>query len=151
MPVRRGLDGVARREGDVQETAAGIGRVQYLGQVGALAAVYFGAAKLSLLLAIPPGYATAVWPPSGIALAAVLLFGIRIWPGIWIGAALANLTVETSLFTALLIGTGNTLEALAAAALIARSISTPHPLERGEDVIRFVAIAAIWWSSCRVR
>ncbi|MGH8729741.1 MAG: MASE1 domain-containing protein, partial [Burkholderiales bacterium] len=61
-----------------------------------LAAVYFATAKLSLLLAIPPGYATAVWPPSGIALAATLLLGYRIWPGIWLGAVLVNLTVKVS-------------------------------------------------------
>jgi integral membrane sensor domain MASE1 len=61
-----------------------------------LAIAYFATAKTSLLLAIPPGYATAVWPPSGIALAALLLQGIRLWPGIWLGAAVANFTVEQS-------------------------------------------------------
>ncbi|MBI1943925.1 MAG: MASE1 domain-containing protein, partial [Betaproteobacteria bacterium] len=53
----------------------------------ALAAAYFVAAKLSLTLAIPPGYATAVWPPSGLALAALLLGGPKFWPGVLIGAA----------------------------------------------------------------
>ena len=62
--------------------------VPYVGQVSLLAVVYFAAAKGSLVLAIPPGYATAVWPPSGIALAAVMLLGNRVWPGIWLGAAL---------------------------------------------------------------
>ena len=61
-----------------------------------LAAIYFAAAKVSLLLAIPPGYATAVWPPSGLALAAILLAGPRMWPGIWLGAAVANFTVHAS-------------------------------------------------------
>ena len=70
--------------------------VTYLWQVGLLAAAYFVAARISLVFAIPPGYATAVWPPSGIALAAALLFGRRVWPGIWIGATLANITVESS-------------------------------------------------------
>jgi integral membrane sensor domain MASE1 len=59
-------------------------------QIALLAVVYFGVAKASLLLAIPPGYATPVWPPSGIGLAALLLFGNRLWPGIWVGAALVN-------------------------------------------------------------
>src|SRR5258708_7108221 len=66
-----------------------------------LAAAYFVAAKLSLLLAIPPGYATAVWPPSGIALAALLLLGVRFWPGIWLGAALTHLTLHGSPLAAL--------------------------------------------------
>ena len=118
-------------------------RAVYLGRVILLAAIYFAAAKLSLLLAIPPGYATPVWPPSGIALAAVLLFGNRIWPGVWLGAAAANLTVETSIVTAISIGTGNTLEALAGAMMIRRFIGAPHRFERGEDVVTFVAAAAL--------
>jgi len=108
-----------------------------------LAAVYFSVAKLSLLLAIPPGYATAVWPPSGIALAAVLILGLRFWPGVWIGAALANLSVESSFAAAAAIATGNTLEALAGAALIRRAIGPPGPFGCGEDVIKFVAIAGL--------
>ncbi len=104
-------------------------------QAGLLAAIYFAAAKLSLLLAIPPGYATAVWPPSGIALAAMLVLGSRVWPGVWIGAALVNLTVESSWFASALIGTGNTLEALAGATLIRRFIGVPYRFERGEDVV----------------
>src|SRR6266498_1843892 len=85
-----------------------------------LAAVYFVAAKLSLVFAIPPGYATAIWPPSGIALAALLLWGTRLWPGVWLGAALVNFTIEGSPLLAVLIATGNTLEAVVGAALIRR-------------------------------
>jgi len=105
--------------------------------------VYFAAAKLSLLLAIPPGYATAVWPPSGIALAAMLALGNRVWPGVWIGAALVNLTVESSWLASALIGTGNTLEALAGATLIRRFIGVPYRFERGEDVVKFIALSAL--------
>ncbi|MEP6997655.1 MAG: MASE1 domain-containing protein [Betaproteobacteria bacterium] len=114
----------------------------YAGQIGLLAAVYVAAAKLSLLLAIPPGYAIAVWPPSGVALAAILLAGNRMWPGIWLGAALANLTVHASVLAAALIGTGNALEAIACAALIQRFIGLPRRFESGEDVFKFVVIAA---------
>jgi len=118
-------------------------RISRLGPVLALAAIYFAAAKFALLLAIPPGYATAVWPPSGIALAAVLLFGNRLWPGVWLGAVLVNLTVQASLPAAVLIGTGNTLEALAGAALVRRFIGLPRVFATGEDVLKFVAIAAV--------
>jgi integral membrane sensor domain MASE1 len=75
----------------LRDSIAALRRAPYAGQVGLVAAVYFAAAKLSLLLAIPPGYATAVWPPSGIAVAALLLLGNRVWPGVWVGAALVNL------------------------------------------------------------
>ena len=117
--------------------------VPYLASVVVLAATYFSAAKLALLVAIPPGYATAVWPPSGIALASVLLLGNRIWPGIWLGASLVNVTVQSSLVAATLMGAGNTLEALAGAALVRALIGVPGPFRRGEDVIKFVAIAAL--------
>jgi integral membrane sensor domain MASE1 len=115
---------------------------RYAVQVGVLAVLYFAAAKISLLLAIPPGYATAVWPPSGVAVAAVLLAGNRMWPGVWLGAALANLAVQASGVAALLLGTGNALEALVAAALIRRLIGIPTRFESGEDVFKFVAAAA---------
>ena len=108
-----------------------------------LAAVYFAAAKLSLPLAIPPGYATAVWPPSGIALAALLLLGPRAWPGVWLGAALVNVTIESSWLSGAIIASGNTLEALAGAALIRRDIGVPAGFRRGEDVFRFIGWSAL--------
>ena len=114
----------------------------YAGQLGLLAALYFATAKLSLSLAIPPGYATAVWPPAGMALAAVLLVGNRVWPAIWLGAAAVNFTVQGSAVTAALIGTGNTLEALVGAALIRFYIGVPRSFDKSEHVFRFVALAA---------
>src|SRR5688572_13154272 len=108
-----------------------------------LLVAYFVAAKASLLLAIPPGYATAVWPPSGIALAALLLLGNRVWPGIWVGAALANYTVNSSFFLAVTMGTGNVLEALAGAALMRRYVGIPRRFERAREVVLFVAAAAV--------
>jgi diguanylate cyclase (GGDEF)-like protein len=130
-----------------QEKMSTIWRIPPAGQILLLAAVYFAAAKSSLALAIPPGYATAVWPPSGIALGAVLLLGSRVWPGIWLGATLANLTVASSLATAVVIGTGNTLEALACAAIVQRFVGIPRRFERGRDVALFVAAAAV---SCTI-
>jgi signal transduction histidine kinase len=115
----------------------------YPGQLALLAVAYFAAAKLSLLLAIPPGYATAIWPPSGIAVAAVLAHGARLWPGIWLGAALVNYGVQSSAFAAILIASGNTLEALAAGALVRAAIGVPRRFERGEDVFKFIGIAAL--------
>jgi diguanylate cyclase (GGDEF)-like protein len=112
-----------------------------------LLVAYFVAAKASLLLAIPPGYATAVWPPSGIALAAMLLLGNRVWPGIWVGAALVNYTVNSSLVLAVTMGTGNALEALAGAALMRRYVGIPRRFERARDVVIFVAVAA---ASCTI-
>jgi len=127
----------------VPATSALIRQVPYAVQVGLVAAAYFITARLSLALAIPPGYACAVWPPSGIALAALLLLGWRVWPGIWLGAALANVMVEASFPAAVLIASGNALEALAARALIVRYAGDPGAFGRGEDVIKFVLACAL--------
>jgi len=128
----------------MQGPAGVIRWLPYLGQVSLLAAAYFAAAKASLMLAIPPGYATAVWPPSGIALAALLLLGTRVWPGVWLGAALVNLTVASSPFAALAIGSGNTVEALAGATLVRRYIADAAPyFDRVRNVVKFVAVAAL--------
>ena len=80
----------------MRTTAAFVRSMVNPGLAFLLAAGYFATAKLALLAAIPPGYATAVWPPSGIALAALLLLGNRVLPGVWLGAALVNISVQSS-------------------------------------------------------
>ncbi len=121
-----------------------------LAEVLGLAAAYFATAKISLLLAIPPGYATAVWPPAGIALAMVLLFGNRIWPGVWLGSFLANVPTSfdasssTTLFLSLLLPTGialgAALQAVFGAALIRRYAGGPNSLVDEHSVIKFLIL-----------
>jgi len=115
----------------------------YAAQTGLLAAAYWASAKLSLLLAIPPGYAAAIWPASGIALAGLLVFGTRAWPGIWIGSLAANLPVEASIPASMLIATGSSLQAAVAAALVRRLIGIPYRFESPDQVVKFVAAAAL--------
>jgi integral membrane sensor domain MASE1 len=103
-----------------------------------LAAAYAVAAWLALRLAVPPGYATALWPASGLALAGVLISCGRLWPGIWLGSFVVNLWTawDTSHAAAVLasvaiptsIGTGATLQALLGAALVRRWVGFPNPL-----------------------
>src|SRR6516164_9524232 len=81
-------------------------------QLALLAAVYFGAAKLGLTMAFVAEQVTAVWPPTGISLAALLFFGYRLWPGIALGAFLVNATANEPVGVAAGIAVGNTLEAL---------------------------------------
>jgi PAS domain S-box-containing protein len=121
---------------------ASVMSIRYGAFAAVLAAIYFVVAKLSLLIAIPPGYATAIWPPAGVALAAVLVFGPRIWPGVWLGAILVNSTVEYSWAVAAVVATGNTLEALAGAHFIRRDMGAPARFERGVDVAKFLAVCA---------
>jgi signal transduction histidine kinase len=115
--------------------------VRYVVQVGALAAVYFAAAKAGLLLATVGAQVTLVWPPTGLALAALLLGGSRLWPGVALGATLANASTGVSLATACGMGTGNTVEALIAAGLL-RHLGVQPSLERLRDVFALVALAA---------
>src|SRR2546425_316020 len=78
--------------------------------LAALTAVYFLAGKLGLKLALVHASATAVWPCTGIALAAFLILGYRMWPAILAGAFLVNLTTAGSAVTSVGIAIGNTLE-----------------------------------------
>jgi two-component system sensor kinase FixL len=108
-----------------------------------LAAVYFGAAKLGLALAFVNASATAVWPPTGIALAALLVLGNRVWPGILLGALLANITTAGSVATSLGIAIGNTLEGLVGAYLVQRFANGRSVFDRSRDVFTFVIFAGI--------
>lgn len=115
-------------------------RLAHLASIAALAAIYFVTAKLGLLVAFPPGNATAVWAPSGISLAAVLQLGYGLWPGVAFGALITILTTEVSLPWALAMAAGNTGEILLAAFLI-RRLEVDSSLARVRDVWKFLAIA----------
>jgi signal transduction histidine kinase len=107
-----------------------------------ITAAYAAVAAVSLAFAIPPGYASAIWPPAGIALFACLALGPRIWPGIVLGAAIANLgVIGTPMLAALLIGTGNAAEAVVAGLLIRRFIRIRHRFDAPAAVWKFAVIA----------
>jgi len=107
-----------------------------------VAVVYAGVAAVSLALAIPPGYASAVWPPAGIALFACVALGPRVWPGIMLGAAIANLgVVGTPVPVALAIGAGNAAEAVVAWLLIRGLLNLRHRFDTPAAVWSFAAIA----------
>jgi signal transduction histidine kinase/ActR/RegA family two-component response regulator len=118
-------------------------RFRTLPIAGILAVVYFVAGKLSLKLAFLHASASPVWPPAGIALAALLLFGLRLWPAIFISAFLVNLTTAGNVFTSLGIATGNTLEAVIGAWLIQRFGDGLRVFERAYDVFRFALAVAL--------
>jgi len=114
--------------------------------IGILAVIYFIAGKLGLMLASLQASATPVWPPAGIALAALLLLGYRAWPAIFIGAFLVNVTTAGNVATSFAIGTGNTLEALVSAWLVNRFAGGINVFDRPQGVFKFalaVGISAI--------
>jgi len=108
-----------------------------------LAAVYFAAAKFGLRLAFVNASATAIWAPAGISLAALLLLGYRAWPGIFIGAFLANLTTAGTLATSIGIAAGNTLEGVVGCYLVERYAGGRAAFERAQNVLRFAVLAAM--------
>src|SRR5215510_8992031 len=117
----------------------------------AMAALYYLLGKLALLLAIPPGYASAVWPSAGLALAGMLAFRYRVWPGILVGHFFVNLfpTFEASLalpflksmLLALSIAVGGTLQGALGAFLIRRFVGYPNRLDKEKDIISFLFLS----------
>lgn len=114
----------------------------------AIAAVYYITAKLGQLLAIPPGFVTPVYPPSGIALVCFLTFGYDIWVGIWCGAfiaaTLAFITntglISMSIATGFGIAIGSVLQALVGAIFIRRLIHSNRIFDTAENVFKFSGI-----------
>jgi integral membrane sensor domain MASE1 len=114
----------------------------YAAKVVALAGVYYGAAKLGLELAFETPSVTAVWPPTGIALAALMLGGYRLWPGVALGAFLANSWTGVPVYAVVGIAAGNTLEAVVGTYLLRRVEFRPS-LERVRDVLSLAVLAAV--------
>jgi len=112
--------------------------LRYWLRVLGIALVYLLAAKLGLLFASVNLSVSPVWPPSGVAIAAVILFGVRTWPGVLLGALIANyLTPTITGITAEAIAIGNTAEAVGAALLL-RRLSFNYAFTRARDVFKFV-------------
>lgn len=114
-----------------------------LGLMFIIFAVYFCAGKLGLELAYENASATAVWAPTGIALAFFLLRGYNIFPSILIGAFLINVTTTGDVSTSILIAIGNTLEGLLGAYLINKFANGKHVFENANDILKFVLLVSI--------
>ena len=108
-------------------------------RLAALAVVYIAAGKLGLLFASVHASATAVWPPTGIALAALLLLGRGAWPAVAVGAFVVNVTTAGSVATSLGIALGNTLEGLLGAWLVERMAGGLRAFDRPRDVFALAA------------
>lgn len=111
--------------------------------IAGLTAVYFAAGKLGLSFAFIAPSTSAVWPPTGIALTAILLLGYRVWPGIFFGAFLANIFTAGTVLTSLGIGVGNTLEAIAGGFLVRQLAGGRNAFDRPLTIFRFAALAGL--------
>ncbi|MGA8873374.1 MAG: MASE1 domain-containing protein [Candidatus Acidiferrales bacterium] len=114
-----------------------------LATAAALAVVYFAAAKLGLKIAFVNPSVTAVWAPTGIAVAGLLIFGLRVWPGIFLGAFFANLTTAGTVLTSISIATGNTLEGVVGCYLVMRFAHGHRAFERAQDIFKFAFFAGM--------
>lgn len=108
-----------------------------------LAVVYFAAAELGLSLATLHSNVTPVWPPAGIAIASLVIFGPRLWPGIFLGALAANLSTDIPAASALGIAIGNTAQALIGYWLLLRVVRWRGTLDSVHEVLSFVIAAAV--------
>ncbi len=114
-----------------------------------LALGYSLAGWLALEFAVDPGYASSAFPPAGIALSALLIFGLRLWPGVFAGSLLVQLMATAAvapgqpmLAPLLLIPAGATVQALAGAWLANRLIGFPNALDTPRTIVRFLALVA---------
>jgi signal transduction histidine kinase/integral membrane sensor domain MASE1/DNA-binding response OmpR family regulator len=113
-----------------------------------IALAYMLTGRFGLLLAIPPGYSTLIWPASGIALAGVLIYGYRVWPGVLLGSVLVNVWtgLDTSSFVEILksltvpaaIGCGAAIQAVLGAFLVRRLAGFPNSLFNERDILWFL-------------
>jgi signal transduction histidine kinase len=108
-----------------------------------LAALYVALGRVALMLDPVNGFAALVWPPTGVALAALLLGGLRYLPGIAVGAFAVNVWVGASLLGGLGVAFGNTLEAVVAMHLVSRFNGKRTSFDRLGDVLRFVLFACV--------
>src|SRR5437588_3787386 len=118
-------------------------KIPTLPAIGALTLIYLVAGKLSLLLAFVHKSASPVWPAAGIALAALLVLGYRVWPAIFVGAFLVNVTTAGSVATSLAVASGNTLEAVCGAWLVNRLTGGTTVFDRPQGVFKFGLAAVV--------
>lgn len=108
-----------------------------------MAAIYFAATRIALALIDLDANAGSLWPASGVAFAALVIYGSRLWPGVFLGAFLA-LMIDNTLMPAMLMAAGNTFECLAGAWLALNVLDFRRHLDRPRDVIvLFIPVALL--------
>ena len=118
------------------------GAVIFAGSLALVAVAYYLTGRIGLELAYLDGAVAALWPPAGLGLAVLFLYGIRLWPGIVIGDLLLG-DFSTPLGTVVAQTVGNTLAVVVGALLLRRLTGGRGSLERVADVLSFVACALV--------
>lgn len=113
----------------------------YLAKILILAIIYHLAARVGLKMAYVQANTSPVWPPTGIGLAALLIFGYRLWPGISLGLLIGSLLTGAPFLLALGITIGNTLEALVAVYFLKKFVGLHNEIDRIQDVVGLVLVS----------
>jgi signal transduction histidine kinase len=124
-------------------TRGGADLANWAWQVSLLAFLYFAAGRLGLELTHYRDNATLVWPPTGLSFAALILFGVRLWPGVFIGTILVNVGSSVGWMPSLGIAMGNTLEAVVGVTLLMRVADLRLDMKRQRDIVAFLLIGVI--------
>src|SRR5258708_7276932 len=117
--------------------------LNYIAGLIGIGLTYFVLAKIGLALSLIHPSASTIWPPTGFALAAVVLWGYRAWPAIFLAAMIANANAAGSIGTAISIATGNSLEALIGAALINVWSNGRDTFSTSNRVAKFTVICVV--------
>src|SRR5712691_12186377 len=119
-----------------------VGLVSTVLQLAVVALAYWFAAQVSLRLALVHGQVTPIWPPTGIAVVAILVFGRRLWPAVFLAALAVNLPIGPSPLGAAFIAAGNTVAPVTAAALLKRA-GFRIELDRLRDAAAIIVLGAL--------
>ena len=124
--------------------------LRYAGKVVLVGGAYYVAAVLGLRLALIERNVTPLWPPTGIAVVAFLIFGWRVWPGVALAALAVNLPISTNGLAAAATAAGNTLAPVVAALLLVR-VGFRREIDRLQDALAIVFLAALLSMSSALR
>ena len=116
---------------------------RYVLQLAFVFALYFGAGKLGLAVPFTSSNVSPIWPAAGVAVAAVLIWGIQIAPAIAFAAFLVNFLTPVPTFASIAIGLGNASSAVIAGYLLKHFADFETSLPRLKDVLRLVVVAAV--------
>ncbi|MHB8652225.1 MAG: hybrid sensor histidine kinase/response regulator [Minisyncoccota bacterium] len=113
----------------------------YALKIFAVAIIYFATSKMGLSFYAFSGFVTLIWPPTGIALAVLLLYGFELWPGIALGTFVANFLISGSIPIAMGIAAANTIESIVGVYVLRRFINFDYSLEHLRDSLGFIFVA----------
>jgi serine phosphatase RsbU (regulator of sigma subunit) len=132
----------ARGRWRVDGLLSGRALARYFGALVLVGAAYYIGARVGLTLSLVERNVTPLWPPTGIAVAAFLLFGRSLWPGVAVAAFAVNLPISEGPLAAAVTAAGNTLAPLVAAMLLAR-VGFRRQLDRRQDALSIVFLGAL--------